>query len=142
MGSGIRCDMCIAIRDSITGQRVRFTHRFPYLNVSEKNSQLSLLWGRKEHETIALPLGGWLREDLLERGDFSQYFPKSVRLLSDAFCQYDFYGRAHWFQLVEGDQLACVALRTEKEQRLYLRLILSERHDNHFLYWPKLMKCL
>lgn len=142
MGSGSRCDMCIAIRDSVSGQRVGFNYREAHLTINEKKGTDSLPWGRREHERIKLPLGGWVRDDLLNQGNFDQWFPRSVLIVADAFCQYDFNGRAHWFSLVPGDNISGVILSDEEQRRVYIPLIFTERHDNHFLYWPKLVKSL
>ncbi|MCF6766678.1 hypothetical protein L3V82_12960 [Thiotrichales bacterium 19S3-7] len=92
-------------------------------------------WGRRKEQQGFLPLGGWARQESLDRGIWDKWFPKPVPLLINEFMEKDNDRTSHWFSVVKGKYIQGIIARCESETRVYVVTIEPPKDAIHNR-WP------
>lgn len=94
-------------------------------------------WGRRREEQGDLPIGGWARQDSIDKGVWEKYQPRPVQIMVHAFMEKDKNKVTHWFDLSPGQHIQGLLATLNDERRVYVVTITSDNpiHDR----WPKIM---
>lgn len=113
------------------------------LPVIKKDGSIILLpWGRRKEEAGELSLGGWARQESIEKGIWHKYLPIAVKISAKRFMEKDFDGVSHWFDMTQGQYIQGLVAREQDELRVYIVTIVPERPTAIYERWPKIVaKC-
>ena len=96
-----------------------------------------MIWGRRREERGALPVGGWARQDSIDKGIWEKYQPRPVQIVVHAFMEKDKDKVSHWFDLQPEQRIQGLIATRNDERRVYVVTINSDNpiHDR----WPKIV---
>ncbi len=122
---------------------IYFAQNKAVLPVKLKNGEHKLVvWGRRENENSAMPLGGWARLSVVKHEKNSRwnlYQPKPVQLPISKFMEKDFEGRACWYEVTKGKCMQGLLAQEDNEYRLYVVTVDPEDLMNCHYRWPHII---
>lgn len=121
-------------------QTVYFAKSNAMLPIKLANGEIRLVkWGRRQHETSEMPLGGWARLESIHNGKWNPYLPKPVKLPIEKFMKMDFEGHTRWYEVIRGQWIQGLLAQEENEYRVYIVTIVPELLDICHDRWPRIM---
>jgi hypothetical protein len=121
-------------------QTVYFANPKALLPVRLANGQVKrVAWGRRQHQSGELPLGGWAAFTTIYQGKWNSYQPKPIQLPILKFMEKDFEGNIHWYDVISGFWIQGLMAREEQEFRIYIVTIAPESHTTYHNRWPRIM---
>jgi len=120
-------------------RQVSFDQLHAKLPILMRNGHVALTpWGRRQHDTSNLPLGGWAQLDEIYLGKWDSFFPRPVKLPIQAFLARDIEDQAKWFHLPCDKWIQGLLAHSQAEKRVYI-VTLTPNEDSLFLRWPRIL---
>ena len=134
--------MCGGVQFDFEGRTIKtfFPNPKARLPVLTRQGQTILVpWGRREEQPGRSPQGGWARLESIQLGAWSQYQPKPVKIIVDAFMEKDTEGDSHWFMLKTNQFIQGLVATDGPFIRLYVVTEDNEQSCHTKRRWPRIL---